>query len=100
MRALLVFLLALVMVKSEYTDLTNITEAVFGKAKANRSFIPAAFGDFNSDKLTDLIVLKDGQKSVSVLLATEQKVVSTGNDPPLFIAHPSASLECNAPEGK
>lgn len=88
------------LVISQYRDLTNITEAVFGRSPSNRSFIPAAFGDFNSDKLTDLIVLTDRQKTVAVLLATEQKVVSSGNDPPLFIAHPNANLECNAPEGK
>ena len=62
-------------------DLTNITQAVFGQTKEKRSFIPAAFGDFNSDKQTDLIVLKDMQKAVAVLLATEQSVVSSGSDP-------------------
>jgi len=100
MRLLLLLELFPIIVTSQYHDLTNITEAVFGRIAANRSFIPAAFGDFNSDKLTDLIVLKDGQKSVAVLLATEQKVVSSGNDPPLFLARPDYSLECNAPEGK
>ena len=65
-------------------DLTNITEAVFGHTKDKRSFIPAAFGDFNSDKQTDLVVLKDMQKAVAVLLATEQSVVSSGSDPPIF----------------
>jgi integrin alpha FG-GAP repeat containing protein 1 len=86
--------------EAEYRDLTNITSAVFGSKVANRSFIPAAFGDFNSDRLTDMVVMRDGRRSVEVLLATEQKVVSSGNDPPLFIARADSSLECNAPEGK
>ena len=98
--ALLVALLpALVVVEGNYMELTNITAAVFGTNQANRSFIPAAFGDFNSDKLTDMVVLKDSEKTVAVLLATEQKVVSSGDDPPLFVARPDSSLECNAPEG-
>lgn len=80
-------------------DLTNITEAVFGGTKEKRHFIPAAFGDFNSDKLTDLIALRDGQKTVQVLLATQQNVVSSGNDPPVFQAG-TEYLECNSPDGK
>ena len=88
------------LVNGDYMALTNITAAVFGTTQANRSFIPAAFGDFNSDKLTDMVVLKDSEKTVAVLLATEQKVVSSGDDPPLFVARPDSSLECNAPEGK
>ena len=96
--ALMVLLPALV--KGDYMELTNITTAVFGTTKANRSFIPAAFGDFNSDKLTDMVVLKDNERTVAVLVATEQKVVSSGDDPPLFVARPDSSLECNAPEGK
>lgn len=88
------------LVNGDYMELTNITAAVFGTTQANRSFIPAAFGDFNSDKLTDMVVLKDSEKTVAVLLATEQKVVSSGDDPPLFVARPDSSLECNAPEGK
>lgn len=80
-------------------DLTNITEAVFGHTKDKRSFIPAAFGDFNSDKQTDLVVLKDMQKAVAVLLATEQSVVSSGSDPPIFKGF-QERLECNSPDGK
>ena len=92
-------LLPALVVKGNYMELTNITSAVFGTTQANRSFIPAAFGDFNSDKLTDMVVLKHSEKTVAVLLATEQKVVSSGDDPPLFVARPDSSLECNAPEG-
>ena len=80
-------------------DLLNITEAVFGHTKDKRSFIPAAFGDFNSAKQTDLVVLKDKQKAVAVLLATEQSVVSSGSDPPIFSGF-QERLECNSPDGK
>ena len=96
--ALLALLPALV--RCDYMELNNITTAVFGTTLDNRSFIPAAFGDFNSDKLTDMVVLRHDRHVVEVLLATEQKVVSSGDDPPLFVARPDSSLECNAPEGK
>ena len=92
-------LLPALVVEGNYMELNNITAAVFGTTLENRSFIPAAFGDFNSDKLTDMVVLKHDKKMVAVLLATEQKVVSSGDDPPLFVARPDSSLECNAPEG-
>nr|CAG4635362.1 EOG090X03KG [Artemia franciscana] len=52
-----------------YTPL-DITEDVFG---GNRYFLPAAFGDFNSDKLTDLIVIQEDGVSVEVLLASSEK---------------------------
>jgi hypothetical protein len=38
-------------------DLTDITTSVFGNFSG---VIPAAFGDFNGDKLTDMFVLKAG----------------------------------------
>ena len=59
----------------------------------------ASPGDFNSDKSIDMVVLKHDKKMVAVLLATKQKVVSSGDDPPLIVARPDSSLECNAPEG-
>ena len=41
------------------------------------SIIPAAFGDFNADKLTDLIVLRsapnDDITTIQILLAKEPK---------------------------
>jgi len=41
---------------------SDVTESVFGK---NTQGVPAAFGDFNSDELTDLFVIRD--KTVDVL---------------------------------
>lgn len=93
-------LVLLPLASAKYTDLTNITEAVFGSARENRTFLPAAFGDFNSDKLTDMVVLRDNRRSVTVLLASQQKVVSSGDDPPLFSPSTSAPVECNAREGQ
>ena len=41
----------------------------------------ASPGDFNSDKSIDMVVLKHDKKMVAVLLATKQKVVSSGDAP-------------------
>ena len=45
----------------------NITNQVFGGSK---DYSPAAFGDFNSDKLIDMFVLQDDGKTLQVLIAT------------------------------
>lgn len=52
------------------TFASNITNNVFGKLTDG---MPAAFGDFNSDELTDLFVLRDEGKSVEILLAHEEE---------------------------
>lgn len=44
----------------------DITNAVFSK-EVNR--MPAAFGDFNSDELTDMFVLSEDGKSVQIMFA-------------------------------
>ena len=50
--------------------LKNVTHNIFGDEVA---ILPLAFGDFNSDKLTDLIVLDQADRSkLSVLLARSQ----------------------------
>ena len=78
-------------------DLRDITESVFGNE--GKSFLPAAFGDFNSDKLTDIIVLKKDRKSVAVLLASEQNVVSMSLDSrPMF--QEQSTMECLCPNGE
>lgn len=53
----------------------NFTEYVFG---TNTNFLPAAFGDFNSDKLTDLFVLTEDGKTLKVLISQ--------SEPPLMLA--------------
>ena len=77
-------------------DLHNITGAVFGQSPKDSSFIPAAFGDFNSDKLTDLIVFDSDMKNVEVLLASEQSVVSVESNP-IFRGNPK-TLKCACPD--
>ena len=69
-------------------DLTDITASVFGNFSG---VVPAAFGDFNGDKLTDMFVLKVEPEppydivTIIVLLAQEQKVVGSASSlSPLF----------------
>ena len=76
-------------------DLRDITDSVFGNS--DNSFLPAAFGDFNSDKLTDIIVLKKERKSVAVLLASEQNVVSIDSGP---MFQEQSTMECPCPDGE
>ena len=76
-------------------DLNDITDSVFGNE--GNSFLPAAFGDFNSDKLTDIIVLKKDRKSVAVLLASEQNVVSIDSGP---MFQEQSNMECPCPDGE
>ena len=76
-------------------DLRDITESVFGNE--GKSVLPAAFGDFNSDKLTDIIVLKKDRKSVAVLLASEQNVVSVDSGP---MFREQSTMECSCPDGE
>lgn len=48
----------------------NITNSVFGMVTDG---MPAAFGDFNSDELTDLFVVRGKPNTVEVMLAREQE---------------------------
>ena len=89
------FCFALLWVKSSGFDLKDITGPVFGD---KIDFLPAAFGDFNSDKLTDLIVFDNQKKSVAVLVATEQSVVNIGSD--TIFRSQRKSLNCSCPQGK
>ena len=96
MTSLIVFLIMSLhgLMASGY-DLRDITSLVFGKDE--NSFVPAAFGDFNSDKLTDIFVLKEDQKSVAVLLASEQNVVSVDSSPVFQYQH---NMQCGCPGGE
>lgn len=47
-------------------DSSDITELVFENLN---DAIPAAYGDFNSDELTDVFILRDDFKTIEVLLA-------------------------------
>ncbi|XP_056630158.1 T-cell immunomodulatory protein [Diorhabda sublineata] len=49
---------------------SDITRLVFGDFTNG---LPAAFGDFNSDELTDVFVLSDNDRTVDILLANEEE---------------------------
>lgn len=49
---------------------SDITNLVFGKYTDG---LPAAFGDFNSDELTDVFVLRDNQEKIEIFLAYEEE---------------------------
>ncbi|KAL6264669.1 hypothetical protein P5V15_004769 [Pogonomyrmex californicus] len=49
---------------------SDITPAVFGNVLDG---MPAAFGDFNSDELTDVFMLRKDGKTVEIFLAAEQE---------------------------
>lgn len=52
-------------------QLKNITKNIFGSGN-HVEMLPVAFGDFNSDKLTDIFVLNQDRNKLSILLAREQ----------------------------
>ncbi|XP_053981508.1 T-cell immunomodulatory protein [Hylaeus anthracinus] len=60
---------------------SDITPAVFGSVLDG---MPAAFGDFNSDELTDVFMLRKNGTTVQIFLAAEQE--------PLL--RPSSNLSC------
>jgi hypothetical protein len=84
-------------------DLTDITGSVFGNYSG---VIPAAFGDFNGDKLTDMFVVSVEVEpphdvvTVTVLLAQEQKVVGSASTlTPLFHwGTAKQKLKCRVPK--
>lgn len=51
-----------------FTSATDISDLVFGKLD---DAIPAAYGDFNSDELTDVFVLRDNFHTVEILLGSD-----------------------------
>lgn len=52
---------------SAIVSASNITDIVFGNIKEG---IVAAFGDFNSDELTDIFVIRDNKKTLQILFGT------------------------------
>lgn len=56
-----------------FMELRNITKNVFGD---DLNYLPMAFGDFNSDKLTDLFAISDDRSKISILLAIEDSFSS------------------------
>ena len=56
---------------------SDITPAVFGNVLDG---MPAAFGDFNSDELTDVFVLRKDRKTLEILLASDQEPLLQPNE--------------------
>lgn len=54
----------LILALSAFASASNITKIVFGDIKEG---IVAAFGDFNSDELTDIFVIRDKRKTMKIL---------------------------------
>uniref|UniRef100_A0A8D8VKY1 T-cell immunomodulatory protein n=1 Tax=Cacopsylla melanoneura TaxID=428564 RepID=A0A8D8VKY1_9HEMI len=67
----------------------NMTDQVFGDVTDG---LPAAFGDFNSDELTDMFVLRDNGHTLQILLGTDGS--SFANKIPLLRPAPGGALKC------
>lgn len=63
------------------TNASDITNRVFGSLS---DILPAAFGDFNSDELTDVFVLRNNEKTVEILLGNEEEPLLRPGSPPLM----------------
>lgn len=95
-RILFAFFLALLTQQATSLDLKNITENVFGEEV---NLLPVAFGDFNSDKLTDVFVVNQERNKISILLAREQTFSSVLSEQTYFLSPSKADkkklkLEC------
>ena len=77
-------------------ELKNITQNIFGDQV---NILPVAFGDFNSDKLTDVFVLNQDRTKLSILLAREQTFSSVLTEQTYFLFPDKKSkklkLECS-----
>ena len=67
-------ILHLTLINGSENEVRNITSQIFGGKK---DILPVAFGDFNSDKLTDVIALNQDRNKISILLAAEQTFTSS-----------------------
>ena len=67
-------ILQLTLINGSENEVRNITSQIFGGKK---DILPVAFGDFNSDKLTDVIALNQDRNKISILLAAEQTFTSS-----------------------
>ncbi|KAI4460961.1 t-cell immunomodulatory protein [Holotrichia oblita] len=68
---------------------SDITNNVFSSSLTDS--MPAAFGDFNSDELTDIFVIRDKERTLEIFLADEEE--------PL-LRTPSQPLKCNFSESQ
>lgn len=59
------FICVIIFIITSKTSATDISEIVFGNID---DAIPAAYGDFNSDELTDVFVLREDFHTIDILL--------------------------------
>ena len=64
----------------------NVTKEIFGD---ELNYLPVAFGDFNSDKLTDLLVITSNRKTLFVLLAEGEELFSKPFSSHIYFKMPS-----------
>uniref|UniRef100_A0A1I8NPN0 T-cell immunomodulatory protein TIP C2 domain-containing protein n=1 Tax=Stomoxys calcitrans TaxID=35570 RepID=A0A1I8NPN0_STOCA len=67
-RKLVLFTVFIVALSFTHTKANDVTNQVFGNVKEG---IVAAFGDFNSDELTDVFMLKDRQQILQILYGAD-----------------------------
>lgn len=60
---------------------SDITNNVFSPSLTDS--IPSAFGDFNSDELTDMFVIRDKGRTLEIFLADEEEPLLRAPSPPL-----------------
>lgn len=85
-----VFICAVLLAAIQPTSANDITTQVFG---TDRDVLPAAFGDFDSDELTDMFVLRDnGPNGMTV------EIMLASNEEPLMRSN--KTLRCEFPKSK
>lgn len=68
MKLVILTILALALTpRGQASLLKNVTNSVFHDK--GKGILPLAFGDFNSDKLTDIVVTTQSKEKITVLLA-------------------------------
>lgn len=79
------FLYFYILILINFGNCSDITHLAFGDYTGG---LPAAFGDFNSDELTDVFVLSNGNHKLEILLAYEE-------EPLLRPSRPDPDLSCS-----
>ncbi|XP_034243244.1 T-cell immunomodulatory protein [Thrips palmi] len=86
----MMFVFAVLLAVLHPISANDITSQVFGSV---RDVLPAAFGDFDSDELTDMFVLRDmGYNGMAV------EIMLASNEDPLL--RPNKTLQCKFPKSK
>lgn len=85
---IMMFIFAILLVALRPVAANDITNAVFGSV---RDVLPAAFGDFDSDELTDMFVLRDLGNNVMAV-----EIMLASNEEPLL--RPNKTLRCTFPD--